>query len=577
MWARALEPDFPAQVEDDPCPVLEIQGGEGCGKTTLAAWLTEDLDAKSKPRKAVLIYYFHDSDARVSSDDRGTLAAFIAQILRKNRSLLDADLVKLLKASYNTIASEDECYGILKRLIQHFDLLIMLIDSRYSFRNTQFYKILCRLMGKPRLEQLNSNRLDRENRSQPGILLKGIFLGGTNNWPGWYRSKGTRVVEMSHHNQADDEENFVTSKAEIVCSLHYHNQQPEWRLLREKIINQLRREPRAPFLLLGSMIEYLKLQTNPQAVEEALHNISPNIRAIYEQAFLRIQNFQDSRTQLGFQILQWGAFALRSLHVSELAEALIVRTGDRSLDPRRRHSRLEAHIREICGPFVTILDGFVHPSHVSMKYFLKDVRVDGPSLENDNLNLTYIANYNETRRGYNPTGFETVSRNRIARACVAYLSLDSFDRLTTTKRDECATRFPFLDYALHCWLHHILLLASYLKNPQKGYRLELGFEREILELVSRFVALPQSWTYLQSLVVFSSVREALETLQSHMWPVRELEQLMRGPPQLRGASRKGQESDEANALESWMDRALAKLRMVQDMSVDEALPELRDE
>ena len=206
-----------------------------------------------------------------------------------------------------------------------------------------------------------------------------------------------------------------------------------------------------------------------------------------------------------------------------------------------------------------------------MKYFLKDVRVEESDLVTENLYLTYVANYDETRRGYNPTGFETVSRNHIARACVAYLSLDSFAQLTTTKRADCAAQFPFLDYALHCWLHHVLLLASYLKNPQKGYRLELGFEREILELVSRFVALPQSWTYLQSLVVFSSVREALETLQSHMWPVRELEQLMRGP------HRKGQESDEANALESWMEKAIAKLKMVQDMPVTEALPKLRDE
>lgn len=575
MWARALEPGFLAQDEDDPCPVLEIQGEEGCGKTTMAAWLAENLDTKLKKRKAVFAYYFHQSDA-ASTDDRGTLAAFIAQILRYDRSLLNADLVELLQASYNTVASENECYDILHNLIQHFDLVVILIDSRSAFLGSRFYKILCRLMGRDRLEQLDSNHIARRNEVQPGILLKGIFLSQTDNWPGWYRSKGTRVLELSHQNQAQDEESFVASQAEIVCSLHYDTQQPEWKSLNENITKQLRREPRAPFLLLGLMTEYLKLQTNPQAVEEALYNISPSVRAIYEQAFLRIQNFQDSRTQLGFDVLQRAAFALRSLHISELAEALIVRTSDSSLDPKRKHSRLEARIREICGPFVSILDGFVHPSHVSMKYFLKDVKLkdvrdDEPNFEIDNLTLTYVAKSDEIRRGYNPTGFETVSRNRIARACVAYLSLDSFTRLTTTERAECTARYPFLDYALHCWLHHILLLASYLKNPQKGYRLELGFDRGILEPVSKFVALPQSWTYLQSLVVFSSVREALETLQSHMWPVRELEQLVQGP------LRKGQESDVANALESWMEKAIAKLKMVQDMPIGEALPKLRDE
>ena len=132
---------------------------------------------------------------------------------------------------------------------------------------------------------------------------------------------------------------------------------------------------------------------------------------------------------------------------------------------------------------------------------------------------------------------------------------------------------PFLDYAIRCWLHHILLLASLLKNPQKVYRIELGFDREILELVSKFVSSPQSWIYLQCLVVFSSVREALETLQSHIWPVRELEPLMQGSHKL---NHRGQESHEASDPESWMRNAIKKQEMLQDLSIEEALPKLRE-
>ena len=260
--------------------MLEIQGREGCGKTTLAAWLTDNLDGNTKNRRAVFVHYLYQSDGRVSSDNRPTLAAFVAQILRKNKSLLDADLVNLLEASYNTVASENECYNILHTLIQHFDLVIVLIDSRYAIYGSKSYTILCRLMGKHKLAQLDSNYIARKNGARPGILLKGIFLSETDDWPGWYRSKGTRVLEMSDHNQAYDEEIFVSSQAENVCNLHYEKQKSEWKLLNQKIVEQLSREPRAPFLLLGLMTEYLKLQTNPQAVEEALYNISPNVRAI---------------------------------------------------------------------------------------------------------------------------------------------------------------------------------------------------------------------------------------------------------------------------------------------------------
>ena len=131
--------------------------------------------------------------------------------------------------------------------------------------------------------------------------------------------------------------------------------------------------------------------------------------------------------------------------------------------------------------------------------------VSEPSLLADSLILTCRRGHNATTKGHNPLGFEIVGRNGIARACVAYLSLDSFAQSTTTDTIEWTGKHQSLDYTLHCWLHHILLLASLVEDPQKGYRFELGLDREILELVSKFVSLPQSWTYLESLVISLSL------------------------------------------------------------------------
>lgn len=550
--------------------MLEIQGEEGCGKTVLAAWLTENL---SKREHTATLYYFQESGGSAPKDNRAILAAFITQILRDNMSLLDTTVTKHFQGSCNTVASEEECYDVLRPLIQQFDSVVILIDSRYAFLNTLHYKLMIQLKGQEDQQKLHPTRVSRTDGTRPGIVIKGLLLFETDNWPSRFRPHSMQLVNMSHLNQKQDEERYISSQAQAICDLHYDKKLPDWMVLYERINKLLCREPRAHFLLLRLMVEYLRVQTSPQAVEEALHNLSPSVRSVYEKAFLRIQQF-DSRTQLGFNVLQWVAFALRSLHVSELADALIVRTDEKSLNPARRHSNLEYQIREICGPFVSLTDGFVHPAHASMKMFLQDVIVDASSSETSSLSLRYVLNHNRARKGYNPTGFEAVGQNRIVRACVAYLSLDSFYQLSTTERKDWTERSPFLDYALHCWLHHVLVLASYLKNPEQGYRLELGFDSEVLELVGNFLTLPQSWTYLQNLVVGSSVREARDTLQSHMWPVRELIPIMQGSAY---QPQKGQESVKAGYLESWMRKAIEKLEMVQDLSIEEALPKLRDE
>ena len=85
---------------------------------------------------------------------------------------------------------------------------------------------------------------------------------------------------------------------------------------------------------------------------------------------------------------------------------------------------------------------------------------------------------------------------------------------------------------------------------------------------------PQGWTYLEGLVVFSSVREARESLKSHMWPVRELVPFM-GDGRYQRAE--GEETEDADLLESWMKAAIDKLGVLQDLTITEALSRIEEE
>ena len=86
--------------------------------------------------------------------------------------------------------------------------------------------------------------------------------------------------------------------------------------------------------------------------------------------------------------------------------------------------------------------------------------------------------------------------------------------------------------------------------------------------------LPQGWTYLEGLVVFSSVREARESLKSHMWPVRELAPFM----DLEGRScGKGEETRVADLLHFWLKAAIDKLGALLNLTIAEALGQMEGE
>lgn len=321
--------------------------------------------------------------------------------------------------------------------------------------------MLSRLMANKELDSTTSTRIPRTTVGKPGILFKAILLKRIDKHPEWYRYSCSKTPEINHQNETD-ENLYIGTQANAIASLRYDVQEPRWCLLSDKIVSRLSRKPRANFLLLSRIVEYLRVQTNARGVELALDGLSPDARQIYSKAFEHIQSFEDSGTQLGYNILQWVPFSFRPLRTSEMAEAVIVESGCKALEPVKRHSNLEHLVRSICDPFISISDGYIHAAHQSINLFLADVRVDNPSNTFDELTLTYIPGYSLSQRHgrTHPDGFKKVSRNRITRACIAYLSLECFSSLPSCERTVWARRHPFFDYAVHCWLRHILDLAS---------------------------------------------------------------------------------------------------------------------
>lgn len=107
-----------------------------------------------------------------------------------------------------------------------------------------------------------------------------------------------------------------------------------------------------------------------------------------------------------------------------------------------------------------------------------------------------------------------------------YLSLPDLSGESTTPpmlgdKSTWRTQFPFLPYASKTWLKHLLFLADTLRNPYEGYRTELGFSSEILNALAVFLHSRNGWTFLESMILFSSPQETLGYLKRLDYPIKE--------------------------------------------------------
>ena len=238
----------------DPTPILEVQGEEGCGKTVLAASLADSFQVVLRANQKIAFgYYFYDSE-RWHRDNRLVLACLIVQILRNYSLDLTDNILKHFEESYNMTASEDECYDVPETIIQRFSCIVVLTDSSYSY-HPGLYSILRRLMGNKDLDRIASARIPRTTKGKPGILFKAISLARTDKW---YRNSFAQVLEWNHQIETD-ENLYIGTQANAIANLHYGFEEPRWRLLSDMIVSRLSRKPRANFLLLSRIVEYLRV------------------------------------------------------------------------------------------------------------------------------------------------------------------------------------------------------------------------------------------------------------------------------------------------------------------------------
>ena len=213
------------------------------------------------------------------------------------------------------------------------------------------------------------------------------------------------------------------------------------------------------FLLPALQIESIVSEPTTGDMEDAIENKPDDLHQAFYQTLSRIQRQPDGRKRLGMNVLLWLSRSHGSLTVAELSEAMAVKPGDTSLNPRRRPS--QSMMIECCMGLATIdLENFsVHLVHYALQEFFRD-----------------------QRRQVFPSG-----EDQIAETCIGYLFLDELGRGCCVAEAEIARLMedlPLLRYASNYWGHHarsshcdrIYLLALELLHSPRRRALAIQIE-----------------------------------------------------------------------------------------------------
>ena len=183
------------------------------------------------------------------------------------------------------------------------------------------------------------------------------------------------------------------------------------------------------FLLPALQIESIVSEPTTGDMEDAIENKPHDLHEAFYQTLARIQSQPEGRKRLGMNVLLWLSHSHGPLTVAELSEAMAIKPGDTSLNPRRRPS--QTMMIECCMGLATIdpENSSIHLVHYALQEFFRD-----------------------QQRQVFPSG-----EDQIAEICIGYLFFDELGRgccvaeaeITQSMRD-----FPLLRYASSYWGHH---------------------------------------------------------------------------------------------------------------------------
>jgi hypothetical protein len=189
-------------------------------------------------------------------------------------------------------------------------------------------------------------------------------------------------------------------------------------------------------------LETLVDQRTPKAVRKSLENIPQSLEKTYCDILLRIP---ESDQAIAKQVLLWLTFAVRTLQLDELCEAVIIEHDSATIDSEDRLI-YPTDLLRICRSLISFNPSTNHVTlaHSSVQAYLTSSEIkDGPA--------SYFF--------LDPS----TAQSALIRKCLTYLCFDDFKHGYSERPEhlaDLASQWPLLDYAVGSWPAHARALLT---------------------------------------------------------------------------------------------------------------------
>ncbi|KAL8375128.1 hypothetical protein RB599_001725 [Gaeumannomyces hyphopodioides] len=361
------ESQYVAWLQSPSSSLLRISGDPGCGKTTLAAFLTDSIcqHLSSRGVEHTVAYFFFDGNIAAQSDGTALLLALIHQLLKANPAL--APLAEKYLALNNA------------QIGLSFHNLCEIFRAIVSGPKRKPSGVVCVVDA---LDECEAASITKAIRFLASIIFSSSSSGSANE-DGWLKlavtSRHNQPIDdlfrtlPSHHrirlaDHAAHTASDVTAFIRARC-IHLQTVTSCSDAIRRAVENQLAKRSDNTFLWIHLVLDLLETDTDatPRSFESILRSVPDKLDRLYD-SILRRSAAPDAL----LRVLSVIAASRRALTLDEINIALAVRSDDSLVSQVQQRCQFDIARRlyAVCGPFIRIGNGTVSFIHQTAAEFL---------------------------------------------------------------------------------------------------------------------------------------------------------------------------------------------------------------
>ncbi|KAJ2934174.1 hypothetical protein H1R20_g2886, partial [Candolleomyces eurysporus] len=303
--------------------ILWGTGKPGAGKTTLSSIVIKHLQKADVARQAPVIFAFCRYTEKYSPSE--IFASWIQQLLLRNRSTLEhvRDSFRAHERG-NSRPSDVELHQLMSAIVKKFNRVFIVLDGLDEADEDA---------RKPLLDFINSLPSNTHTlvMSRPLASLQRLFPSAVH-------------VDIEARNE--DIERFVKKRILDIPSLYAVLLGKD--AAKEELCTAIKRKSGGMFLIASLQIEALKSCISVQSLMTKLETLPIGLNELYDHTLERIEAQGQEKTSLAKRVLLWVTYALDSISIEALQQAVAIELDSKTFDANRM-SPIELLLDVCCG------------------------------------------------------------------------------------------------------------------------------------------------------------------------------------------------------------------------------------